>query len=132
MSYYPDLSRYCYFGSEFGPHCLNIGWLSPDYEFPTGEVPASFLETLTRLSRSPINCCKGFHHCEFCPRPVRTKTAVGLPCYAVNFDSTGNGEIHVPGLDGITYAAPLLILHYIAVHKYQPPQAYIDAVMRCG
>jgi hypothetical protein len=44
----------------------------------------------------------------------------------------GNGEIRVKGLDGITYVAPALVLHYVVRHHYAPPKAFVDAVMASG
>ncbi|MDH4109285.1 MAG: hypothetical protein OEW35_13295 [Gammaproteobacteria bacterium] len=31
-------------------------------------------------------------------------------------------------VDGIWYIAPVLVVHYIAWHKYRPPQQFLDAV----
>jgi hypothetical protein len=42
--------------------------------------------------------------------------------------TTGNGEIRVAAANGITYVAPVLVLHYVVAHKYLPPQEFIDAV----
>jgi hypothetical protein len=44
--------------------------------------------------------------------------------------TTGDGEIRVIGADGVTYAAPVLLLHYVVVHKYSPPQQFVEAVLR--
>jgi hypothetical protein len=30
----------------------------------------------------------------------------------------------------VIYVSPVLVAHYVTVHRYQPPQAFIDAVMR--
>jgi hypothetical protein len=40
---------------------------------------------------------------------------------------SGNGEIRV-SREGITFAAPVLIVHYIEVHKYLPPQHFLKAI----
>jgi hypothetical protein len=34
------------------------------------------------------------------------------------------------GVDGTRYAAPFLVEHYVTIHQYAPPQAFIDAVLR--
>jgi hypothetical protein len=47
-------------------------------------------------------------------------------------DITGNGEIRVWSGDGVIYVAPVLILHYVKVHGYRPPQSFVDAVLRGG
>jgi hypothetical protein len=41
----------------------------------------------------------------------------------------GNGEIRVTSAAGITYVAPVLVLHYVVAHGYLPPQEFIDAVI---
>jgi hypothetical protein len=41
----------------------------------------------------------------------------------------GNGEIRVRDADGIWYAAPRLVIHYVVEHNYCPPQAFIEAVL---
>ena len=46
--------------------------------------------------------------------------------------TTGNGEIRIDANDGITYVAPVLILHYVSEHHYAPPQQFVDAVLKAG
>jgi len=89
----------------------NIGWLENGYSFETGHTPWRFLWKLRLLARDVKNPMWGFHACEFCRW------------------ANGNGEIHVVGSDGVTYVAPQLIVHYIATHRYRPPQQFIDAVL---
>jgi hypothetical protein len=43
--------------------------------------------------------------------------------------TTGNGEIRVRAANGITYVAPVLVLHYVVEHGYLPPQEFIEAVI---
>jgi hypothetical protein len=92
----------------------SIGWLEKGYYFQTGNTPWRFLRKLRWLSRDIKNPMWGFHKCEFCGW------------------AKGNGEIHVVGADGITYVAPQLVVHYIATHKYRPPQQFIDAAVWSG
>jgi hypothetical protein len=35
----------------------------------------------------------------------------------------GGAEIRVTGRDGIRYAAPDMIIHYVEAHGYRPPRA---------
>jgi hypothetical protein len=44
--------------------------------------------------------------------------------------SLGNGEIRVPSENGIVYAAPTLICHYIDRHRYCPPNEFLMAVSK--
>ena len=39
----------------------------------------------------------------------------------------GNGEIRIADEDGLVFAAPTMILHYIVEHRYLPPDAFIEA-----
>ena len=45
-------------------------------------------------------------------------------------NTLGSAEIRVLGGGGKVYAAPNLIYHYVAKHKYRPPEEFIEAVMR--
>ncbi|GAA0560349.1 hypothetical protein GCM10010172_49380 [Paractinoplanes ferrugineus] len=111
MTEFADLSPYTYLGS--GRAMRNVGWLGPDSGFPAGPVDDVVLEQLARWAREPANLTRGRHGCEFCPGPVA---------------ALGNGEIHVTGADGTTYAAPTLLVHYIEVHGYRPPDEFLAAV----
>ena len=56
----------------------------------------------------------GVHECELCQfQPAE-----------------GTANIFVP-YQGNIYVAPELIVHYIAAHRYKPPQVFVDAVMAC-
>ncbi len=120
MAYFPDLSPYGYAGPKDG--ALNVGWLSSEHPIFTGDVPEGFLDRLRDLCQNQkVNLCRGSHRCEFCPpRPLHRDP---------NID--GNGEIRVTR-NGITYAAPVLIAHYVEAHRYLPPQDFILAVMENG
>lgn len=115
MTYFPDLSPFTYSRSpKCGPlDVLSVGWLDGEHEFTKGSIgidDRSKLET-TLSGQVPIHCTKGEHVCELC-RQV-----------------SGNGEYHTfnPRTNKI-YITPALILHYIQVHQYVPPQEFIEAV----
>lgn len=112
MAYFEDLTPYTYSSGKFAEHtnALNIGWLEQPHAFEVGEVPAGFHERLLALIESPINLYRGWHTC-WCGT------------------AQGNGDIRVTGRDGVAYAAPVLIAHYVGAHGYKPPQPFIDAVM---
>jgi hypothetical protein len=40
-----------------------------------------------------------------------------------------SAEIRVASTSGVTYAAPVLILHYVEAHKYLPPAAFVATVI---
>jgi hypothetical protein len=41
----------------------------------------------------------------------------------------GDAEVRVRASNGTVYAAPNLIVHYVAEHKYRPPDAFLGAVI---
>jgi hypothetical protein len=103
LSYHPAYTR------------LNVGWLEAGKPYPTGPVPAGFPDKLRAVQEVQwMNVCLGFHDCDLCPAEQAPQ---------------GNGEIRIPGEPGTAYAAPFLITHYIAAHGYQPPPAFITAVL---
>jgi len=117
MSYFADLTPYAYDISE--PSVLCVGWLGRGQPYPQGKTPKSFRDALHQLVERPILLHRGHHVCEFC------KTE-DLP--RMYFARIGNGQIRVQGQDGVWYAAPTMIYHYVEAHAYQPPSAFIAAV----
>ena len=128
MTYFKDLTPYTYTQVD---QSLNIGWLSVSEEYVIGETSLEFKEKLRQfcLDENVIKIMRGFQECEFCGLSS-TDWARTHPSYGENskWMSIGDGEIRVIG-DGVIYAAPALIYHYIVEHQYQPPQEFIDAVL---
>lgn len=131
MTYFADGSPYEYNALE-GP-AVNVGWLDQDFDFPKGPVPREFIAVLTELCRSGVLAMRGTHYCNLClPRqqwsgyesltPAKVESATG------DF-YVGNAEIRVAGPDGITFAAPNMIIHYVIEHGYRPPDAFVAAVL---
>ena len=125
MASFPDLSPYTYFPLVRGQRMLNVGWLGAGEPFATGPFPAELLACVLDLCRSSVNRTEGFHECELCPPTREGSLIVGLGGAGV---SLGNGEIHVEGDNGIVYAAPTLIYHYIRDHGYAPPMEFTEAL----
>lgn len=121
MAFFADLTPYAYLRGSFteGRDALNVGWLEVNELFPTGPVPGTVVTRLQELIQHPVNECRGFHICPWCWRSDHLTPR----------DTWGNGEIRVTGADGAVYAAPVLIAHYIEAHQYQPPAAFIEAVL---
>jgi hypothetical protein len=119
MSYFADLTPHTYTRTTKGRTVLNVGWLDASYPVSTGIVPGDFVQILKRLTEMPMHLHRGVHTCQFCLNHPDAPPA-----------THGNGQIRVAGTDGIWYAAPVLILHYVQVHHYKPPEEFITAVLR--
>lgn len=116
------LSSACTASSMRGDH-------NPMYmeDLPRAPVPPPILKKLSYLAVFKwMNALRGHHSCEFC----------GLGEVHARYEgvqkSLGWAEIWIPRLDGnqnnTFYAAPTLIVHYIANHDYCPPKEFLDAV----
>jgi len=127
MPYFSDLTPYSFLlaKDKVSPNLLNVGWLSRWHSFNRGEVDAVLLEKLLRQCRMPVSLTRGFHRCDLC-----AASSISMISMTVDGDEIrlGNGEIRVPGANGVMYAAPTLICHYIDKHEYSPPQEFLDAV----
>lgn len=108
---------------------LNVGWLARGHVLPTGDVPEDFVAKLRRLTKSPENLYRGYHSCELCPPAPVVVDSTGRRVIDPPGDTMGNGEIRVAGTDGIVYVAPVLVAHYVEVHRYRPPDVFIMAVL---
>jgi len=128
--YFPDLSPYQYGRDPLDPAIVNIGWLSEDHPYETGDVPTDFVEAIRSMVAAPVNLYRGVHQCEFCPAPPVVTSPGGLKIAKPLPGTTGNGEIRVPGSDGRTYVAPVLVLHYVEAHRYRPPESFVAAVLQ--
>lgn len=135
MSYFPDLSPYNY-GNGFHPGVLHVGWLDGGHEYPKGTVAREILEKLKVLAKEPVQLYMGHHLCTLCPpHPERLMEAEysdsdELRQEWADWESPriSNGEIRVT-FQRATYAAPVLIVHNIEKHGYQPPAIFLRAVM---
>jgi len=125
--HFPDLGPCDYF-HLLDPAPVAVGWLDGEHPYERGSVQPSFLEALARIAQEPWQpfYFMGWHNCELCAsasRPGSIEVA-GIRV------TTGINNVFVPG-DGVVYAAPSLILHYIVEHEYLPPLAFQRAVESC-
>jgi hypothetical protein len=118
VSYFPDLGTVTM--ATAGPHVRAIGWLDADYPYPTGRrLPAGFTAHLhacagdwTRSARLlGLQTFLGWHSCEFCTEAI------------------GFGSFGIPA-DDILFVAPDMVGHYVATHRYMPPEEFIMAVLQ--
>ena len=122
MTWFEDLTPYEYLRADGGLTSiptLNIGWLERGQSYPTGAVTPAFVQRLGQLvAHASTRGTRGLHLCDLCPTADEESSA------------KGSAEIRAVGLDGTRYAAPTLVHHYVTAHGYQPPLAFVDAVMR--
>src|SRR5690606_7727103 len=129
MTYFADLSPYKSKAFPMLPQfdeVLTVGWLQEGHEYPKGEVGDETIAKLNALLESPkthVLRGKGFHECDLCTIEQRV-----YPSYKEREIALGSAELWVPAPDGVIYAAPTLIIHYIEDHGYRPPDEFIEAV----
>jgi hypothetical protein len=135
MAYCNDLSPYEYSddadetgeGAGSGASLLNVGWLAEGHEFPRGDVLEGFVAALLELAEDTVNVYRGMHFCDFGPTFQEARKNVRFRDVFI-----GSGEVRVRGGEGRVYAAPALVVHYVADHGYQPPREFVDAVLASG
>ena len=133
VMYFPDLSNYAQLMREPLPDVLNVGWLDQSMPFSTGTVQPSFLDRLENWIRvGRVNPMRGIYQCNIC----RVSQWPLLPLEenpSVNIEGKrlflGNWEIWIPGRHGRIFASPALIIHYVRVHGYRPPEEFVAAVI---
>jgi hypothetical protein len=127
MSHFKDGSKYVYSPNE---EAVNIGWLDAKEEFSKGPVPSEFVCRLKAICRNGVNRTRGIYRCSLCPRvevpgmqpPIKVASSDGD--YVV-----GGAEIRIQGPEGVVYASPDMIVHYVETHGYRPPDDFIEAVL---
>lgn len=127
MTYFPDGSDYA---DDRGHNsgAVNIGWLAKDRDYACGETPSGLVKALLACATRPVHLHRGMHECELCD-----DAPFGYPMDLDGRELTlGNGEIRLHGADGIEYAAPTLVAHYVDAHGYAPPAPFIAAALARG
>lgn len=129
MTYYADLTPYTYGSGKRdleasdswrGVPVLNVGWLARGRRYARGAPPPSLAEALKRMTRTHrAEQTRGLHLCPWCASRL----------FSRHPDSPGgSAQIRVMG-NGVAYAAPELIAHYVEAHGYLPPTDFIEAVL---
>ena len=116
MAHYNDLEACNYFGKDNAHLLRAVGWLSHGKDFQVGSVDSSMFDKLKQLLIDPFQpmMFMGVHECELC-----------------QFDGPiGHANLFVPNGSTI-FVCPELIVHYIAAHRYRPPDEFVDAVAQC-
>lgn len=125
--YHPDFSIYRCAKDDIDNlyYTVNIGWLDSEHEYPKGQVSDLFLDKLWDYCCESYIITFGCHSCDFC----NEEEEMGVYIKRGNASLVvGSQEIRIIG-DGIVYAAPDMIYHYIVDHQYLPPKQFIEAVL---
>jgi len=128
--YFPDLTP-CRYGNgpcsqkSWRAPLLAIGWLEHPHPFTLGDPPAELRSRIKAVIRQNANHLHpiaffGLHECSLCAA-IRSCDS-SLPGSHTN--------LFVPG-DGVIFAAPGRVDHYLEAHSYLPPKQFIDAVLAC-
>jgi hypothetical protein len=124
MAHYDDLTEYCYgHGAYYVPGTVNIGWLGASLDFEKMEPEDDLLDLVWDYCKISVAQYRGIHQCEYC-HPHRSD--VGERHGEMRL--LGSAEIRVFSESNAIYAAPDLIYHYMAVHRYKPPDKFISAL----
>jgi hypothetical protein len=135
MAYFSDYSPYGY-GNEPQPGVVHVGWLDNVHAYPKGTVDARLVEKMKLLASHPVELYRGKHICELCVEPpdlvkamLPNRVVLDPQCSWARWveQRSSNGEIRVPG-EGIVFAAPVLIIHYVEAHNYLPPAQFLKAI----
>ena len=115
MTHIADLNNDCYFAR--GPRLRAIGWLEGDKEFEVGPVNRDLVALLREhvKNRFVIIDFMGGQTCTLC------RGSSG---------PYGSGELIIPASE-VCYVAPVLVVHYVEIHRYRPPTEFVAAVEAC-
>jgi hypothetical protein len=114
-----------------------VGWLDGIHPFSKGPVDRHLVEKMKLLATNPVELYRGRHTCEVCIEPTDvvktflhdTVKIIDPSCSRKQWAAQrwSNGEMRVAG-EGVIFAAPVLIVHYIEQHGYMPPFQFLKAV----
>lgn len=130
MTYFQDFTVCTYFdafGDRGGWLCrlIAIGWLEKGHAFATGPTPIDLVKKL-QLLREDFSrtfsyvLFRGLHSCSLCEGEGRTPAPL----------EHSSANLFIP-FQGLVFAAPGRIDHYVETHFYGPPNDFVTAVMAC-
>lgn len=115
-----DLIEYNRFSGISCPSVLMVGWVD-GLEYPTGDVDQSLLDRIRLMIQTPSRILRGRKMCRLCKEAGLSERDCLFPDTEVWVRDSSNG---------VYYASPSLIVHYIEKHRYLPPGVFMDAVAR--
>lgn len=108
------------------PKPIEVGYLSGPFE--QGEVPEGFIDNLLQVQESALHSyTMGHHTCRYCfpggDDELHSQIDSGVVKKEATSEVQSSGDYHLD-----RYKWPDMLRHYIATHKYLPPQDFIDAI----
>lgn len=110
----PELSPQAYEPSmHTGAEVRAVGWLGVDVP-REGQIAPDLLAALRYYSKTCYHSdgYRGVHTCEVCKRGKRANS---------------HGEFWIE-CRGLRYVLPMMVFHYIEVHRYLPPDEFLAAL----
>lgn len=124
MTFFTELSEYSNMIEPFHMNgVVNVGWIDIRANFQRGETQKTLSEKLLAIA------C-GSESAHTLVEPIRESPRCAI-CGPISLQCglkvLPEAELWVPG-EGVVFASPIAIIHYIEAHEYRPPAEYIEAV----
>ena len=121
-----DLTPYtgCECDQTIGLDPLAVGFLSRKHPFNQGATPPEFAKKLLAFCHPSKTVC----HTHGKRKSPFDGDHIEVELDGLTF-TLGGAEIRILGEQEI-YAAPDLIYHYVVDHRYQPPDEFVQAVLK--
>jgi hypothetical protein len=123
VAYLPDMSDYNYLAEFTRPGTKAVGWLEQGHDFHTATPDETMLNALWTFCKVSVAQTRGVHPCPFCKDQLGAEAERDGESLLL-----GTSEIRVFSQDGLIFAAPTLIYHYISHHHYRPPTEFVAAL----
>ncbi len=131
--YREELSNYHCASMFIFEEVLCVGWLDKKHPFKQKVTNEKYIEKLTEIYwgsevfDSFVNIYRCLDTCDLCGTYDSTKVYDKESRSLISFNEA---EIWIPSIkEGVYYASPSVLIHYIQDHQYSPPKEYWNAVM---
>jgi hypothetical protein len=116
-----DLTPYRY---QTDRPMVNVGWIGDESQFAVGVTAAELADPLLDICvHNVVHRVRHYRPCSQCGAwPIRASFPNGT-------HELGDAEIRIEGEDGVVYAAPNEVWHYVVAHDYRPPDGFVAGVV---
>jgi len=123
MASFDDLSECPYFQDMNLPPLIAVGWIERGRRYRSGDAGSAVRRRLKefREARWHLTAYLGGHYCDLCTeRDESLRWSVD--------EAYSKTDLFIPG-EGVVYAAPEGIYHYVTKHAYHPPDVFCEALL---